>query len=892
VPLTEIVVRIPRMSTASRTLFVGLENAPSDPNAAPDVLVPVSVDEVVGSVPTGTFDVVFLNPDFENPDFENPDFENTELHNPDFENPDFENPDFENPDFENFTLSATSSIRNPDFENPDFENPDFENPDFENPDFENPDFENPDFENPDFENPDFENPDFENPDFENPDFENGSFQVADTTWPVQNNGNTTSAYKTNVYVNEPPAGVKYQLAIRKIFTNPAAMCAAPGSQQAPRSAQSVPLVNIVEPDVQSNPFDRNFNDPSRDNATFALAPGERGYVTLRAYCEEGVPGCTRDLLASLKGGVALGVVAQGANCALCTGASCTLGDFVKGQTECSLETGPPKDIYDPIPPIVAVVNPTIVSPETSIIKMDADNNGFETVPFSISAIDNVGVAVVTCTAGSTAVTSLGTAGDQYLFSGVFPVGTTSVSCTAKDLRTEPEPNKSNVNFLVIVTNATAPTFDLAGGNPGSPFTPSNPAEATSPAGAVVEYVNPAATDSNGAPAQVTCASSTGLHSGSTFPIGSTAIDCVAINSVGVSTMPVNLFNINVADTTPPLITIAGAAILTVEAGAAFVDPGASAADLVSGAVAVSASNNVLPLVPGTYAVTYTATDLSGNTSTLLRTVIVRDTTAPVVTTNGPIAPVQGNTLGGAVISFTASASDVVSGPLTASCAPASGSLFPVGTTTVLCSATDLAGLTGTKSFSITVIDTVAPVVTLIGSAALSVEAGTAYSEAGATAVDVVSGPRPVTIVGSVNTSVLGPYTLTYRATDVAGNVGTRTRTVTVVDTTPPVITETATPNTLLWSPNKIMTPVTVAGTIKDFSPTTATYKVVDEYRKVQPTGTVAIGAGGAYSFVVMLEAYRNGNDDNGRVYTVTVTAVDAGGRSSSKSTVVLVPHNQ
>ena len=277
--------------------------------------------------------MAYLNPDFENPDFENPDFENTELHNPDFENPDFENPDFENPDFENFTLSASSSIRNPDFENPDFENPDFENPDIENRTSE-PGLRESDVENPDFENPDFENPDFENPDFENPDFENGSFQVSDTTWPVRNNGNTTSAYKTNIYVDDPPPGVKFQLAVRKIFTNAAAMCTVPGSTAAPRSAQSVPVVNIVAPNVQTNPFDRNFNDPSRDNVTFALAPGERGMITLRAYCEEGATDCTRDLMASLEGRVALGVVAQGANCASCTGAACSLTDFVKGATEC------------------------------------------------------------------------------------------------------------------------------------------------------------------------------------------------------------------------------------------------------------------------------------------------------------------------------------------------------------------------------------------------------------------------------------------------------------------------------------------------------------------------------------------------------------------------------
>jgi hypothetical protein len=891
-PLTEVIVRIPRKSSVSRTLFVGLVDAPADPNAAPDVLVPVTVDEIAGGTPTGTFDMVYLNPDFENPDFENPDFENTELHNPDFENPDFENPDFENPDFENFTLSASSSIRNPDFENPDFENPDFENPDFENPDFENPDFENPDFENPDFENPDFENPDFENPDFENPDFENGSFQVADTTWPVRNNGNTTSAYKTNVFVNDPPAGVRYQLAIRKIFTSPAAVCAVPGSTEAPRTAQSVPIVNIIDANVATNPFDRNFNDPSRENATFSLAPGERGIITLRAYCDEGATSCTRDLLASLQNRVALGVVAQGANCARCTGASCTNNDFVGSFTECSLETGLPRDIYDPIPPTAVVVDPTLTSPETTIVAIDGDNNGYEGVSFAVSATDNVAVAAVTCQSPTTAITFSGVTGDRYSFGGVFPVGTTGVACTATDVRANPGPNSSVVNFLVTVRDVTPPSFDLSGGDPGSPFLPSNPAEATGPGGAVVHYTNPSASDSNGGAVTVVCGSNGGLQSGSTFPVGTTAINCVATDASGVSTPPTNLFDITVADTTPPSITVTGPSTITIEAGSAYGDAGASASDLVAGAISVSSSNNILPMVPGTYAVTYTATDPSGNTATATRVVIVRDTTPPVVTVSGPGAPIEGNTLGGTRVTFTSSASDLVSGSLATSCTPASGSLFPVGTTNVTCSATDGAGLTGSRSFAVTITDTRAPTVTLIGASSVNVEAGTAYSEAGASAFDIVSGSLSTTIVGSVNTTVLGTYTLTYRATDAAGNVGTTTRTVTVVDTTAPVITEAATPNVLLWSPNKTMTPVTVSGVITDFSPTTANYRVVDEYGKVQPSGSITIGAGGAYSFVVRLEAYRNGNDANGRVYTVTVTATDAGGRTSTKSAVVLVPHNQ
>src|SRR4030095_11139998 len=136
--------------------------------------------------------------------------------------------------------------------------------------------------------------------------------------------------------------------------------------------------------------------------------------------------------------------------------------------------------------------------------------------------------------------------------------------------------------------------------------------------------------------------------------------------------------------------------------------------------------------------------------------------------------------------------------------------------------------------------------------------------------------------------VLGTYTRTYTATDAAGNIGTATRTVNVVDMTPPVITESASPNILIWSPNKVMTPVTVSGVITDLSPTTATFRVVDEYGKVQPSGSVTIGAGGALSFVIKLEAYRNGTDSDGRVYTIIVTATDSRGLSSSRSTIVLV----
>ena len=51
--------------------------------------------------------------------------------------------------------------------------------------------------------------------------------------------------------------------------------------------------------------------------------------------------------------------------------------------------------------------------------------------------------------------------------------------------------------------------------------------------------------------------------------------------------------------------------------------------------------------------------------------------------------------------------------------------------------------------------------------------------------------KQLPLSGTVDTDTVGTYTITYTATDASGNVGTATRTVTVVDTTAPVITVTS-----------------------------------------------------------------------------------------------------
>ena len=75
---------------------------------------------------------------------------------------------------------------------------------------------------------------------------------------------------------------------------------------------------------------------------------------------------------------------------------------------------------------------------------------------------------------------------------------------------------------------------------------------------------------------------------------------------------------------------------------------------------------------------------------------------PVVTVPGPITAEAQSALG-ALVSFDASATDVVSGALPVDCVPASPALFSLDeTTTVTCQATDGAGNTTSASFPVTV----------------------------------------------------------------------------------------------------------------------------------------------------------------------------------------------
>ena len=93
-------------------------------------------------------------------------------------------------------------------------------------------------------------------------------------------------------------------------------------------------------------------------------------------------------------------------------------------------------------------------------------------------------------------------------------------------------------------------------------------------------------------------------------------------------------------------------------------------------------------------------------------------------------------------------------------------------------------------FTIRGPDTVKPVITVLGSNPLTIEAGSSYTDAGATALDDVDGNITSSIVkiNTVNTAVVGIYAVTYNVSDSSHNYADqKIRTVYVNDTTAPTI---------------------------------------------------------------------------------------------------------
>jgi hypothetical protein len=354
----------------------------------------------------------------------------------------------------------------------------------------------------------------------------------------------------------------------------------------------------------------------------------------------------------------------------------------------------------------------------------------------------------------------------------FPLGDTVVHCSA----TDEAGNQATGSFTITVVDTTKPTLTVS-----SDVTK----EATGPGGASVDYDAPTATDNYDSVLTPTCSPA----SGSLFALGNTSVSCsVTDSSNNTST---GGFTVHVVDTTAPDVTVP--ADMTVEADSpqgANVDFDVTALDIVDGATSVSCDHQSGDTFDfGTTVVSCASTDNAGNTGHGSFSILVQDTTPPVLDSHGDVTAEATGPNGAAVTYTKPGATDAASTTVTVDCILPSGSTFALGSTPVNCTATDAHGNTAGGSFNVIVQDTTAPTLTLpADQTAEATGPSGATVTFSATASDLVDGATTVTCSPvSGSTFALGNTTVNCTSTDLAGNTAAGSFTVHVVDTTAPTL---------------------------------------------------------------------------------------------------------
>jgi hypothetical protein len=517
--------------------------------------------------------------------------------------------------------------------------------------------------------------------------------------------------------------------------------------------------------------------------------------------------------------------------------------------------------------VVDTTPPTLTLPGDQNVAA-TDSSG-ATVTYSASASDIVDGAITPICSPASGTT--------------FAIGTTPVSCTATDANL----NSASGGFNVIVTldDSEAPTFTTV---PSDSTT-----EATGPGGAAVSWTI-AATDNIDPNPTISCTPA----SGSTFPVGTTPVDCTATDSAGNVSSPHAAFSVTVTDTTPPVLTLPGDQnVETQDPGGAVVTYSVSASDIVSGSITPScnhASGDTFPI--GTTAVHCTATDGAGQSSSgdFNVTVALADHTPPVLSGYGDKA-VEANGPAGSVVNFpTPTAVDALDGPIGAvNCSPASGSTFPLGVTVVTCSATDTHGNTGQATFNVAVNDTTPPTIFLPTAASIVATSATgtpssdpaaqAYFRA-ARAVDMIDANPAVTYEAATFLTV-GPNPVTFHARDASGNESVRTTTLTVLPLGSPAPPTPTPPTPPAEVKNVKVTPLDGAVRIE----WSAGGREVMVTRSTSSTRSLRAVGDETVVYTGTASKYVDRGLTNGVEYRYVVAAVDAAGNRSAGVAAVIVP---
>ncbi|NMO21089.1 HYR domain-containing protein [Pyxidicoccus fallax] len=421
----------------------------------------------------------------------------------------------------------------------------------------------------------------------------------------------------------------------------------------------------------------------------------------------------------------------------------------------------------------------------------------------------------------------------------FPLGTTTVTVNALDSAG----SGASCTFSVTVRDTTAPVLTCE-----SFF----PVEATSSAGAVANVPEPTWTDA----ASTTVEFTYSPPPGHTFPLGGTPRTVTAKDAAGNVSDACTTFVV-VQDTTPPAVTCGPD--VTVEAtgpnGASVTYAAPTATDAVTASPTLSASHasgSVFPL--GTTRVTVTAKDGANNTGTCAFNVTVVEPPPPPAITCPADATAEATSTEGATITFPAATVTGGRSPVAVTYSHESGIVFARGTTTVTATARDADGRTVTCTFSVTVSDTTAPALTCPASVDTEATSGAGAAVDFPLAVATDAGSASVVPTYSHapgSTFPLGTTEVVATATDAAGNTVNCGFTVTVRDTTAPVLT------------------------------CPADVSVVTPHKKGTDVAYPAPTAGDAVSAPVVTATPASGSEFPVGTTPVVVTATDAAGNSAT-----------
>ena len=294
------------------------------------------------------------------------------------------------------------------------------------------------------------------------------------------------------------------------------------------------------------------------------------------------------------------------------------------------------------------------------------------------------------------MTFAGVRSDAQALSAPYPAGTTTITWTAIDAAGNSA--SATQTITVTVPDTTPPTITA----PADITVPTEPGLPS----AHVNVGTATASDNSGSVAVSGSRGDGPFALTDPYPIGTTTITWTATDPSG--NIATAIQRVTVTDLEPP--TIVAPADLTVptdpHVATATVDPGHPNVHDNSGLVAITFSRSdgaplTAPYPLGTTTITWTATDGSGNIASAPQTITVVDQEPPVVTAPANVQTTAHAGESSVVVTYgAATASDNAPGVGPATCAPASGSSFPLGTTIVTCSATDAAGNVGHASFTV------------------------------------------------------------------------------------------------------------------------------------------------------------------------------------------------